>query len=450
MEKKQYRQSVYREYFLEASCLYDQRRCLLNDPEYDWPDPARVEIRLVSHIDALAEGGEEALAVCAAARSDDEGALHAALRVFCRQGRFDLVQDGLAKLDPRNAEALEAAGTALAADMPSACEAEWLGALCAESAPSAAAASWVIIHRRLDMGRPLRSLIEGNRVAAILKVLIRAAGRTPSAGYVLETLLPKLHATLEYEDAEVRREAALALLRLGDPRVLDICRAEAKQGAAWPCIPLGLAGEQNDVALLLKITARQPSPDGLTALGWLGDIRAVPPLLKHLAVPAFAEAAAQSLWLMTGADLCEEVFIPVGIDPNILFEDELEQYKKGEFVLPGNMRGSTFTRISQSPAVWQAWWTENEKRFDASVRYRSGAPCLPATGLAILANPKTRRNVRDLAADELAIRYGVDIGVEADDAVARQREILAGVEQRLKAIAANFEAGAWYFGGGRT
>lgn len=442
MNEHQYPQAIYREYLMEASCLYDQRGYLLDDPEYDWPDLERFESRLETQINSLADGGEDALPVCAAVPSGDAGELHAALRVFCRLERFDLVRSLFARLDPRNAETLEAACSALAMDMPCAFEAEWLDVLCEAHAPIAPhLVAWVIAHRRLNRSKQLCLLIESARDAATLKVLLRTAGRTPAAGFNRDTLLSKLHVVLEHEDADVRREAALALLRLGDAGVLDACRAQVKESETWPCIALGLGGEPNDVFLLLRITERQPSPDCLTALGFLGDIRAVPPLLKHLAVPAFAESAAQSLWLITGADLFEQVFIPAKFELDELFDDEREKYEKGEFVPPPNMRGATITRISQNQTAWRAWWAENKGTFDASIRYRSGKPCCPAHGPTVLAHPKTRRWLRELAACELAIRYGIDTPFETVMPVHAQRDALRKISSGLASVKGAFPAG---------
>src|SRR5262245_5843998 len=110
---------LYKEHLSEASFLYEQRLAYLHDPEVDWPKLHDWEERFEAHIDALVVGGELSLEICRLqAAAGDAGEMHAALRVFCRQGRKDDALAVLRALDPANDEAIRAAAEALRWEAP--------------------------------------------------------------------------------------------------------------------------------------------------------------------------------------------------------------------------------------------------------------------------------------------------------------------------------------------
>src|SRR4029450_12515018 len=105
---------LYQDYLEEASFLYEQRLTLFDDPEITWKDVHDFEERFEAHIDGLVVGGKLALEVCKRqARVGDFGELHAAVRVFCRQNRQDLVLAVLEELDPEAPERVQAVSDAL-------------------------------------------------------------------------------------------------------------------------------------------------------------------------------------------------------------------------------------------------------------------------------------------------------------------------------------------------
>ncbi|MEL7363271.1 MAG: hypothetical protein AAFN13_14445, partial [Bacteroidota bacterium] len=110
---------MMREHLGEAAALWEQRPADRLNPELAWFDLGDDEARLEAHLDALVLGGDLALVVCRQqALEGDAGELHAALRVFCRQGRSDLVGVAMEGIDPDDAEALDALSDALVAEMP--------------------------------------------------------------------------------------------------------------------------------------------------------------------------------------------------------------------------------------------------------------------------------------------------------------------------------------------
>src|ERR1700685_1058565 len=91
---------LYEEYLEEASFLYEQRLSLLQNPEISWKKIGEFEERFEAHIDGLVVGGDLGIEVCKRRAEDgDFGELHAALRVFCRQNRKELVYAILKDLD---------------------------------------------------------------------------------------------------------------------------------------------------------------------------------------------------------------------------------------------------------------------------------------------------------------------------------------------------------------
>ena len=85
---------LYEEHLEEASFLYAQRLTLFDDPEIMWVTIGEWDERLEAHIDALVIGEDLALEVCdKQAAEGDFGVLFAAICVFCRQKRFDLLKN---------------------------------------------------------------------------------------------------------------------------------------------------------------------------------------------------------------------------------------------------------------------------------------------------------------------------------------------------------------------
>ena len=113
----------------------------------------------------------------------------------------------------------------------------------------------------------------------------------------------------------------------------------------------------------------------------------------------------------------------------------------------GQPFGTTITRLSQNPEDWQKWWTENRGRFDPRIRYRNGKPFSPACLLENLESERSRHKVRQLAYEELVIRYGVDFPFETDMFVAQQKQALAKYADWIKANSSRFHEGEWYFAG---
>src|SRR5688572_26307399 len=114
---RQFNVQLYAEHLEEASFLYAQHLAYLHDLELTWRDLSGYDERFEAHIDALVVGDSLALDVCKEhCSSGDAGELHAAMRVFCRQNRPDLVYAVLQGLDTANEEFVRAVVEGLKAE----------------------------------------------------------------------------------------------------------------------------------------------------------------------------------------------------------------------------------------------------------------------------------------------------------------------------------------------
>jgi len=435
---------LYQEYLEEASFLYEQRLTLFDDPEVTWEDIHDFEERFEPHIDGLVVGEELALNVCKTQASEgDFGELHAAVRVFCRQNRKDLVVRVLEELDPEDAESIQAVRDALKHELPEDWQDEFVRMLSEDDQKLIPILANVFGFRRLKRGTELLKALEGSP-NEFLATIIWALGRLGEQ----DARAPLLK-HIRHQDESIRSATALALLRLGEEQTITQCLQHARL-QNWPLIPLGLGGNRSAVNVMLeKAKAGNAETDCVIALGLLGDISAIDTLLEHLTNAETGESAAMSLQILTGADLYEDVFIPDEIDEDELFEEELKKFKEGQVPtrLDGEPFGITITRISQKPEDWQKWWAENKSHFNPAIRYRNGKPYSPACLLENLQSEKSPRIVRQMAYEEFVIRYGIDFPFETDMLVSQQKQAIAKYAEWIKTNGSRFRDGEWYFAG---
>ena len=435
---------LYEEHLEEASFLYAQRLTLLDDLEVSWITVGEWDERLEAHIDALVIGEDLALEVCVKhAAEGDFGELFAAVSVFCRQQRFDLLRKTTEALDPEDPEKLQAMADALKYECPTEWQPELLRVLPPDDPRMRYLQATLCGYRRLRESREW-STISGNDPLAVIGRVAWANGRI---GNKDEKSL--LQPVIAHEDGVVRSATILALLRLGDHQfVQESLGTEADRSVPWPTMAVG-ASRMLVNLLLSRVALNAPTPDELLAMGILGDVAAVPVLLANLSQEELAPAAALGLNVITGAELYEKAFIPELMEEDELFEDEKEQVKKGQPVLrpDGKPYGENVVRLSQKPEDWQTWWTSNKQRFKAGLRYRSGVMFSPGALVENIAFEKTPRKIRQLAYEELVIRYGADIPFETDMPVTQQQAAIAKWKSWVTANEGRFKPGEWYLGG---
>jgi hypothetical protein len=307
---------------------------------------------------------------------------------------------------------------------------------------------------------PVAAPLFGYRRYRAEKAILHALNRAPDP--VLPGLIWTLgriggeaaHAALlpllKHSDNNVRKATAESLLRFGETKAVQQSISYAPL-ENWPMTTVGLGGDR-DAAKILQDRVMQGNPDDdcLIALGLLGNLSAVSALHASLENGDLARSAATGLYLITGAELYEEVFVPDGIDEDELFEEELEVYRK-EGKVPtkpnGVPFGETVRRLSQNPLEWKTWLRENQSRFTPNYRYRIGKPYSPAALLETLLSETSPYRARQLAIEEFKIRYDANFTIEADMPVIAQERILPQIAQWAQTNEARFQPGAWYFAG---
>jgi hypothetical protein len=168
---------IYREHLEEVSFLYEQRLSLLDNPEVGWPALQDPEERLESHIDALVDGEDRALELCRTQATDgDAGELHAAVRLFCRQNRMDLLREVLQGLDPEQEEKKRAVIDAIKYELPAGWNGEIIQMLSGKEQSLVLLAAEVAGYRRLPARHELLKVLE-RKDPATVQILIWALGR---------------------------------------------------------------------------------------------------------------------------------------------------------------------------------------------------------------------------------------------------------------------------------
>jgi uncharacterized protein (TIGR02270 family) len=437
----------HEEHLEEASFLCEQRLSSLDDLELIWQDLRDGEKRLEAHLAALVVGEDLALENCRQhAQEGDAGELNAALRVFCRHDRLELVKDVLAQLGDDDQERGQAVSDALCHELPDTWSSTVIDMLRSDNSTLTRIAARIIGYRRIDASSDLLHLLPECHPDA-LPILIWALGRLR-----VSEARASLYPFLDHDDTSTRAAAALALLRMGEQQVVQHCLALAPS-QPWALFLVGLGGSRSNVSIPFTIASGDtPTTESLLALGLLGESAAIEVLLAHLAHEALAGAAATALHLITGAELYEEVFIPEEIDEDELFEEELAQLLRGESLTPDDEQppGVTLSRLSQKRDDWQAWLNEHQARFQPGVRYRIGKPYSPACLLENLMSEQLSHQVRKWAYEELVIRYGLDVRFETDMFVARQQQALQQCAVWIETYSHTFQEGKWYFAGTLT
>jgi len=442
---RSFQDELYEEHLEEASFLYEQRLSLLTDPEIPWPELDDFEGRMETHVDALVIGETRALDICQRRSLEgDFGELYAAVCVFCRQNRKDLVDTVIDTVDGSDEERVQATADAMTAELPSSWEAEY-GALMSE--PDVSDATVRILARCLSTRRSavvshLVSALEQGPLAARQDV-VWALGLIGDSS--VRTVLASL---LKDRDMAIRGTAMHALLRMQDLEISKRLREMVTDPELHHVV--GLGGSSSLVKdLMTQVEKGASGPQTMIALGLLGDPAAVTVLISSLQDDQLAERAALALDLITGAGTREEVFVPEVIDRDELFDYELEKLDQGE--TPGRSDGEPFgetkVQISTDHQFWSTWWLENRADFEPGHRYRSGKQYSPSNLLENIECPDNPLLIRQLAYDELVIRYGLDVPFDPTVRVAQQRESLAAIQRWLASLGTQFRAGSWYFGG---
>ena len=441
---REFKIELYKEHLEEASFLYEQRLTYLQDPEVNWPDLQEWEDRFEAHIDGLIVGGDLALEVCRQqTEAGDAGELHAALSVMCRQKDKESAFAVLSALDHGNEEAGRAVAHALSREAPTDWKEDLALALQLDQVSTAILAH-VIGYRRFPFEEVLRAKLAEKPLVGRAE-LAWALGRIGGPDAV-----PLLWPMLNDPDDRACEAAAIALMRFGEERLIQWL-PDGIGTHPWVRRVAALGCQPKCVRPLLDLLEMDPGPDSevILALGLLGDLSAVAPLVALLGDEDLAEPAAVALNTITGARLYAEVFIPDDVDPDELLDEEREAHEREGTALSrqGRPWGNWERRPVRDESVWRSWLEENKHRFDRSVRWRMGQPYGPAALFECLNAPTSPYAVRRATYEELVVRYRLDVPFEADLPVSHQRRFLEKIRAWVSRQPQEFGEGRWYFGG---
>jgi hypothetical protein len=436
---------LYAEHLEEASFLHGQCRYLRRDDETPWPAVAATEARLEAHIDALVLGGELAIEVCGQALEEgDAGVWHAVSAVFTRHRRAPDLTGLLTNVPLNKPLHLQALADALCQEVPVSWQASLLQALRtgAVANPVLLALAW------------RRRWVAAAEVAVTVPRLPGAAwpwcqtwlASVPDRNAV--TALPAGWMQTPADDTPWASPhwVAIALARLAP---MHLATTDMAQFGS-PVLAALAGGRQTAQALVRRLLADGPTapqaPLLCEALGALGDLTAVRPLLSALADGGLAPHAAVGLYLITGAPLFEQVFVPDDDDAAV------ESPLRPGSGLPRRSDGRTFgimrRKLVQDTGQWSQWLDANAAAFRPGLRHRLGQPASALGLLAALRDADYPKAWRGLIAIELSIRYRVDLPFDMDLNVAQQQHLLGQAATLLQQAAGT--PGQWLREGAET
>lgn len=294
--------SILREHLDELAFLNVQRRFLLFAPESSLSGLRRHEERVHAHQDALCIGASAAADLARERLGAPEP-----------WDVFSAVWTWSALGSPTPAELLEAAAAADEEQLPSWGEAwrqlpaDLFARILPESATDKAPAP---VRAELVLARAWSGRSEARVLAApaadgcarLRRNAARALGWATDEKAAILRLLDVLAAD---DEPEVVAVALWSAVLQGSRPAVDACRRAADGGtaSAFQIHVLGLAGQAGDAAILAALLKDESmAPLAARALGWLGDVAAVPDLIGLLGsgVPPLVDAATEGLGRLLG------------------------------------------------------------------------------------------------------------------------------------------------------
>lgn len=444
---KAFRNRLWVRHHDEISALYEQRHYLKSSNLLGWSGLKDIEQRIENHILGLLQFGEVPLAFIADRITEgDIGGCYGSVRALVRMQAWGRLESLVRQIHITNNLQIKAISDALCHESPLLLESGLIHNLLNMDGARVRVAAQTIACHRLDFSTELfEALRRHSRNKNIVIDIIHAIGRLKTQDGA-EGLLNHLHS----RDPDIVNSAITTLTRLGEHDVLTECMAYIGP-SDWPGLSLGLFGHKDclsdsffSVSSIGTHSTFKASKEQVIAAGLIGNIERIPDLITWLDDPELSENAALALNLITGADLREQSNKEV--DQDALFGDELTDLKHGK-IIPEETYNHTSDRLSQNPSIWSHWWNSNKCFFNPAARFRNGTPYSPLSLLQTMESDSNPDMIRDLAYEELVIRYGIDIPFETRMPVVQQWQAIADYRKRLKDNPDSFTPGIWYYYG---
>lgn len=412
-------QGLYREHLEVIAPIYDNRLWAFKNREWNLSDTVELDNRLEPHIDALAQN-DGALTLCEKQVVEgNSGECYGAVRVLARHNRWDGILNLIRRMDASDSDRTKAVANALCHESVFPLRDDFYKALLKSDADRALIAVHVMSFHRLGFETELLKALNvfSHEKNVILKILM-ALGRL-RLGHGAEQVL----GYLSESDTDIMNAAITALLRIGNERLIENVKAIIPT-CHWPALALGLFGDKEALTDVLFESDQSISPDHMIAAGLSGDVSFVPDLIDRLENPALSENAAYALEMITGFGFFETHFeADVASEDDLFSDEEKEAWRNGTYYPDGRIPGRTLTRLSRDPYLWTEEFRKKQNNFDPEKRFRYGKPTSPSCLFDELKSQTTPDFIRQLACDELVIRYGIDIPFETGMTAMQQRYV---------------------------
>lgn len=379
----------------EVAFLWLVRESGIEAPNYSLTDLGKLDDRVDAHLDGLRIAGEGGRKVCQnALKQEESGEVFTASVQAFESGEESAVRDvidvGCSSLElslgvisalgwlPFH-QAISYIERFLVAESSSL---RWIGI--------AAAA----LHRQ-DPGPALVDALSDNDLLLRARAL-RAVGQLGR-----RELLPQLRENLTNEDEKCRFCAAWsATLLAEDAEAIRVLQAVAESNSPWREEAVQMAVRRMEPSAAndwLDALAEKPELARLAVIGSgvVGDVGAIPWLIKMMAAPALARVAGEAFTMLTGVDLAYEDMEsewPEGFEAGPTEDPEDENV---EMDADENLPWPNAELI-------QRWWEQHQGDYSRKQRYLLGEVIEEEWLWNVLRNGRQRQ--RAAAAIELAIK----------------------------------------------
>jgi uncharacterized protein (TIGR02270 family) len=393
----------------EVSSLLQRRQVLLTAPHLTLYALMAADRRLAAHLDGLAEGRDEALALVKQAfcGGDDEVVFALTVHALSHQDA------NLLKTLVGRAQAAPAACMGLLAALG------WVSASALTGVVRALLGSTVSEHRiwglaacamhRIDPGPILTQATRDadTRVRAQAWRTAGDLGRRDLSDAAQQLLMgPQSASPVADEQAMVCRAAAwaLALWGLSDTGSAHLALTTRQPGQPLPgedahrlaCMAAPIDWGRDQVRALANLAEsnRIHKRRMLRMAGWVGDPQVMPWLIHHMADDAWSRLAGEAFCMIAGADLDKLQLYrmqPEGVDFGPTEDPEDENVAMDE---DDGLMWPDALKV-------QDWWKANSARFTPGQRYLVGEPPSVAHCLRVLRHGYQRQRI--MAAEYLCL-----------------------------------------------